>query len=167
MRQLTGRLRLYIWLGSALAIVAGGCSQAANVAVQQESTGLHLPSGIAQIVRPTVAIQDLTPDQNNETVQIKGTVIRGAPLLAGALYEVQDDSGTVWVLSAESSPSASAMVSVVGTVQVEAIAVEGIDISDFYLRETSRTTTAEEPSSEPPESPEMPTDEATTEMPAE
>lgn len=154
MRQLTEQLKLNIWLGSTLVLLAGGCSQAATVTAPQESTGLHLPSGIAQIVRPTVAIQTLTSDQDNDTVQVKGTVVGQAPLLAGALYQLQDDSGTIWVLSAESAPPEATTVSVVGTVQMEAIAVEGIDISDVYLRETSRTVTAGEPQSESLDTPE-------------
>lgn len=167
MRQLTRQLRLDRWLSSTLVIVACGCSQAANVTVPQESTGLHLPSGIAQIVRPTVAIQTLTPEQNDETVQIKGTVIKQAPLLAGALYQLQDDSGTVWVLSAESAPPESATISVVGTVQVEAIAVEGIDISDVYLREISRTSTTGDAPPENRDTPDPATDESAADTMAE
>ncbi|MEM6714132.1 MAG: hypothetical protein AAF622_03585 [Cyanobacteria bacterium P01_C01_bin.147] len=165
MWQFTERLR--VWSGGILAIAVCSCSQAANVPTQQKSTGLHLPSGIAQIVRPTIAIQELTAAKNNETVHIKGTVIKQAPLLAGSLYQVQDEDGTVWVLSSESPPAVDVSVNVVGTLQVEAIAVEGIDISDFYLRETSRTVTTGDTTPEAPEPPEPDTDASTTQNDAE
>ncbi|WP_160299512.1 hypothetical protein [Leptolyngbya iicbica] len=151
MARLTRRLQG--WIGGLTAGVAVGCSSAATLPGQPESAGVHLPSGIAQLVRPTVAIQSLTAEQTNETVHIEGTVVQQAPLLTGGLYQVQDDSGTVWVLSNESVPAVAATVNVVGIVEVEAIAVEGIDISDFYLRETSRTLTA-------PDTPAAATDEA-------
>lgn len=126
------------WVG--LMLIAGlvGCSQPAEVAVTEESAGLHLPSRIAQIARPTATIQELSPAQQNATFQIEGQVVRQAPLLAGSMYQLQDDSGTVWVLSEDAPPAAAAAVRVVGTLQVEPIRVEGIDISDFYLQESDR-----------------------------
>ncbi len=148
MAQLTRHWQ--IWIGGLTAMVAVGCSSAVTLPGQPESAGVHLPSGIAQIVRPTVTIQSLTADQNSETVHIKGTVAQQAALLTGGLYQVVDDSGTIWVLSAEAAPAVAATVSVVGTLEVEAIAVEGIDISDVYLRETSRTLTAADPAADSP-----------------
>lgn len=149
MEQLTRRLT--VSMGGMAAMVAVGCSSVANMPGTSESTGVHLPSGIAQIVRPTVAIQSLTADQRSETVHVKGTVVQQAPLLTGGLYQLQDDSGTIWVLSAEAAPTAAATVNVVGTLEVEAIAVEGIDISDVYLRETSRTLTAGDTAADSPD----------------
>lgn len=123
-----------------LVLIAGlvGCSHAADVADSKDSTGLHLPSGMAQLGRPTVTIQDLSPQQQNDTLQIEGTVGQQAPLLAGSMYQLQDDSGTIWVLSDDAPPAASSSVRVVGTLQVEPIRVEGIDISDFYVQERDR-----------------------------
>ncbi|MEM6836753.1 MAG: hypothetical protein AAF609_07835 [Cyanobacteria bacterium P01_C01_bin.120] len=127
--------------GLASTVLIMGCGQSPNLAVKQEPTGLRLPAGIAQIARQTIAIQSLSAEQSSDTVQIAGTVIRQAPLLNGSLYQVQDDTGTIWVMSEASSPEPSAIVRVVGTVQVEPIRVEGIDISDFYLSEQTRTVT--------------------------
>ncbi|MEM1311001.1 MAG: hypothetical protein AAGF98_16160 [Cyanobacteria bacterium P01_H01_bin.153] len=118
-----------------------GCSQPANLTVEQESVGLKLPDSIAQIMRQTIAIQSLSSDRNNETVQIAGTVMRQAPLLSGSLYQVQDESSAIWIVSEASPPEPATTVRIVGTVQVEPINVEGIDISDFYLREQTRTVT--------------------------
>lgn len=126
------------WVG--LMLIAGlvGCSPPGEVAVTEESAGLHMPSRIAQITRPTATIQELSPAQQNATLQIEGQVVGQAPLLEGSMYQLQDDSGTVWVLSDDAPPAASSSVRVVGTLQVEPIRVEGIDISDFYLQESDR-----------------------------
>ena len=148
MQYLIGPLKM--WMGGFTVLATVSCSPAANLPGQPESAGVHLPSSIAQIVRPTVTIQSLTPDQSSETVHIQGTVVQQAPLLAGGLYQVQDDGGAIWVLSAEEAPPVAAAVNVVGTLEVETIAVEGIDISDFYLRETSRTIQADESITDPP-----------------
>lgn len=131
-------LRRYFKVSGLLgAVLIMGCGEPATVTVEQESVGLQMPS-IAQMMRQTVAIQDLSPAQNNSTVQIEGTVTRQASLLKGSLYQLQDDTGTIWIVSEEPEPEASAVVQVAGTLKVEPITVEGIDISDFYLRETAR-----------------------------
>lgn len=137
--------RLNIGMGCTLAALIVGCSHAnTEVTIKEESAGLHLPSGIAQLVRPVVTIQELTPAQSNDTVHIEGTVTGRAPLLSGSLYQVADDSGSVWVMSAEPAPATAAVVTVVGTLQLEPISIEDIDISDLYIQETSRTVTQEE-----------------------
>ena len=140
--------RLKEWAG--LILIAGlvGCSHAAEGPGSEDSTGLHFPSGIAQIGRPTVTIQELSPQQQNDTLQIEGTVEQQAPLLAGSIYQLQDDSGTIWVLSDDAPPAASSSVRVVGTLQVEPIQVEGIDISDFYVQERDRQLLNRAPASE-------------------
>jgi len=135
-------------LGSAFILstfLLGGCSPPAEVTVKEESAGLPFPSGIAQVMRPTVMIQELSPAQQNDTVEVEGQVIRQAPLLAGALYQLQDEGGTLWVRTSAAPPAESATVRVVGTVQVEPISVEGIDISDFYLQESDRQVLSENP----------------------
>jgi len=126
-----------------LATLLAGCSQPTEVTVKEESAGLHWPSGIAQVMRPTVTIQELSPEQQNDTVQIEGQVVRQAPLLEGALYQLQDDGGTIWVFTPAAPPAESALVRVVGTVQVEPISVGGIDISDYYLQESDREVLSE------------------------
>ncbi|MGF1458230.1 MAG: hypothetical protein ACFBSG_04320 [Leptolyngbyaceae cyanobacterium] len=115
-----------------------GCSPSTEVTIQEESAGSHIPSGLAQMIRPTVAIESLSRAQDGDPVEIEGVVVNQAPLLQGSLYQVQDSTGMLWVASDAAPPAIDAIVQIMGRVVVEPIQVEGIDISDYYLRETTR-----------------------------
>lgn len=124
--------------GVSLVVAALGCSQSVDSVVQRESTGLPMSSGVAQILHQRMAIQSLSPDRVNQTVHVEGSVLQRAPLLNGELYQLQDNTGTVWVLSARPSPSVDEVVSVVGILRYEPISVDGVDIGEYYLEESSR-----------------------------
>lgn len=86
----------------------------------------------------TVPIASLTADQAETTVTIAGTVAQRAPLLnQGELYQVSDDSGSMWVLSDRPSPQVGETVTVEGVVRYEAIVTGEIDASEIYLQEQS------------------------------
>ncbi len=75
-------------------------------------------------------------------VLIQGEVMRVVPLLGSSLYEVQDSSGALMVLSGEPSPPVGATLRVRGDLHQEVITVGdrdwGADGSGRYLIETER-----------------------------
>ena len=85
--------------------------------------------------QPIVSIDSLQVDQVGEMVMIAGSVSQRSPLLEGWLYQVQDESGSLWVVTRTSEPEVGQPAIVEGTVQYEAIVVEGIDSSEIYLEE--------------------------------
>jgi hypothetical protein len=87
--------------------------------------------------RAAVEIDSLTADQADETVTIAGTVAKRARLLEGWLYQVSDDSGSVWVLNDRSAPEVGETATIEGTVRYEAIVVGEIDAGEVYLQEQS------------------------------
>ena len=88
--------------------------------------------------RSTVPIASLTADQADTTVTIAGKVAQRAPLLnKGELYQVSDDSGSMWVLSDRPSPQVGEAVTVEGVVRYEAIVTGKIDASEVYLQAQS------------------------------
>ncbi len=109
----------------------------AKADTSKPETSVRLPIiGLAN--RSTVPINSLTADQAEMTVAIAGTVAQRAPLLdKGWLYQVSDDSGSVWVLSDRTSPQVGETVTVDGIVRYEAIVTGEIDASEVYLQEQS------------------------------
>jgi hypothetical protein len=87
--------------------------------------------------RAAVDINSLTADQADETVTIAGTVAKRVPLLEGWLYQVSDNSGSLWVLNDRSAPEVGESATVEGTVRYEAIVVGEIDAGEVYLQEQS------------------------------
>ncbi len=72
------------------------------------------------------------------TVYLAGTVERQLPLVDQGLYELADDSGSIWVLSAEAPPPVDASVALRATIQYEQILLQGQDIGEYYAEELER-----------------------------
>jgi RecJ-like exonuclease len=94
---------------------------------------------MSQAAHPQVQLQELPQTAVGETVQVEGTVLQQAPLLAGWLYQLADDTGHIWVRSLEPAPAVGATVQLQGVVEYEAIVLGEMDISEYYLQETART----------------------------
>lgn len=109
----------------------------AKADISKPETSARLPLiGLAN--QSTVPIASLTADQAETTVTIAGKVAQRAPLLnKGELYQVSDDSGSMWVLSDHPSPQVGETVTVEGVVRYEAIVTGEIDASEVYLQEQS------------------------------
>ncbi|MGB7087296.1 MAG: hypothetical protein WBD47_17190 [Phormidesmis sp.] len=97
--------------------------------------------------RSIVPISSLTAEKVDETVTISGRVIRREPILAGWLYQIEDDTGELWVLSNQSNsavePEADQIAIVEGIVRYEPIVVEEIDASELYLEAQTYETQAD------------------------
>lgn len=72
------------------------------------------------------------------TVYLAGTVERQLSLVDQGLYELADDSGSIWVLSAEAPPPVDASVALRATIQYEQILLQGQDIGEYYAEELER-----------------------------
>jgi hypothetical protein len=79
----------------------------------------HNPAEVLSGLDPTPAtkIGDLGPRVEGTAVVVQGKVVAIAPLIKQSLYEVQDASGSVWVLTRNRSPQRHAQVKVHGIVR--------------------------------------------------
>jgi RecJ-like exonuclease len=82
-----------------------------------------------------VPTSDLSKQALDQSVQIKGKVITVAPMINQVAYEVQDDRGTVWILTKKQPPKLDTEISVTGKVKFESIQAEGQEWGDRYLEE--------------------------------
>ncbi|MEO0769748.1 MAG: hypothetical protein AAFY72_09985 [Cyanobacteria bacterium J06649_4] len=98
--------------------------------------GLRLPD-IRLISRAAVPIDSLMADSADKTVAVSGEIVQKVAVLDGWLYEVQDDTGRLWVLSDRTDPGVGDMATVEGVVRYEAIVVGEIDAGEVYLEEKS------------------------------
>ena len=88
--------------------------------------------------KPTTAIASLSHPAGQPTpVAVRGTVGNLVPIVEGTVYELQDETGKVWVLTRQSPPKAGEVVVVVGQVRSKAISVPGhSQDSSIYLEQT-------------------------------
>jgi hypothetical protein len=66
---------------------------------------------------PATKIRDLAPQPEGRTVVVQGKVTAIAPLIRQSLYEVQDESGSIWVLTNSRAPQRHAQIKIHGVVR--------------------------------------------------
>ena len=74
----------------------------------------------------------------NSTVQLRGKVVDRVPLINAEVYQLEDATGKIWVLTSEPTQQAEQQVQVQGKVQIEEIQVEGLDLGEPYIQEQQR-----------------------------
>lgn len=72
------------------------------------------------------------------TLYLAGTVERQLPLVDQGLYELVDDSGAIWVLSATPAPPLGTAITISANLQYEQILLRGQDIGEYYAEELER-----------------------------
>jgi len=87
---------------------------------------------------PTTPIADLGQHRGG-TASFEGQVTRHLPLLDGALYQVTDASGAIWVQTSATPPDLGQQVVVQATIRHESILMRGQDIGEAYAEELERT----------------------------
>ena len=95
--------------------------------------------------RPATAIDSLSDAQVNETITVSGKIAQKSPVLEGWLYQVQDETGSLWVLTDRDAPEVGESVTVEGAIRYEPIVVGEIDASEFYLEEKTHQQTPNRP----------------------
>jgi uncharacterized protein YdeI (BOF family) len=96
----------------------GGCRQI-------ESTGTKLGVPIAVNVN-TISIADLEKTAPEDTtVYLKGTIGKHAPILQGAVYELRDSTGSVWVRAQGTVPNPGDQVTIKGITRYKPIEQNG------------------------------------------
>lgn len=103
----------------------------------QAPSGSRIPA--LSLPRATVAIESLRQPQRVErSLPLMGTVTQRIAILNGWLYQLDDGTGQVWVVSQQPSPAVGTQVYVDGILRYEAIVINGSDLGDYYLEETQR-----------------------------
>ncbi|XHU95847.1 MAG: DNA-binding protein [cyanobacterium endosymbiont of Rhopalodia gibba] len=109
-------------------------------------------------------IQYQQPKELSQTQEafyyIKGTVVDHAPFMDNGSYKLQDDTGTVWVLTNGTLPKAGDSITIKGRVEYQPISIGGQDLGELYILEVEQlelqTKTPDQPtqplSSSQPES---------------
>ncbi|MEM8777996.1 MAG: DNA-binding protein [Cyanobacteria bacterium P01_G01_bin.49] len=119
--------------------------------------------GLAQT--PVTPIEEITPQPKTETdpqeeafIYLEGKVVDRAPFMESGSYQLQDETGTVWVLTNGELPETGEQIIIKGKVAYESIDIEGQDLGEMYIVEVEKLEdTASTPTSttEPVASPEV------------
>ncbi len=83
------------------------------------------------------AISELKPQKgdNNAPVYVSGKVERKVPLLEKQMYQIEDSTGKIWVLTNQKGWKVGEKVVVKAIPQYESIPISGTELGQVYLEE--------------------------------
>ncbi|GAC1490896.1 MAG: hypothetical protein NVS2B14_03180 [Chamaesiphon sp.] len=103
------------------------------------SCGNFAPSGFSLSPDnhlPVTKIGDLEHNRDlNSMVYLKGKVVSQSPFLGSAAYELQDTTGSIWVITNHTLPAKGDEVLIEGKVQYQSIPIGGKDLGEVYVQE--------------------------------
>jgi uncharacterized protein YdeI (BOF family) len=92
-------------------------------------------SGMNAIGANITPIRGLQAQQQNTTVYIQGKVAKQAPLLQKRLYQLDDSTGKIWVLTSETNWQEGQQVVVKGKLNYKNITLAGKELGEIYVEE--------------------------------
>ncbi|MFB8791062.1 MAG: hypothetical protein U7123_19990 [Potamolinea sp.] len=69
------------------------------------------------------------------TVYLQGKVTTRAPFLTGGAYQLQDGTGTIWVITKENVPNVGDQVSIKGQLRFQSLPVSGQELGEVSVQE--------------------------------
>jgi len=92
---------------------------------------LLLLNGLGQ----PIAIRDVQRVEllRDRSITVQGTVSDRAPLIGAQIYQVQDATGNLWVVSSNTQYQPGESVRIRGIVRFESIVLDGIERGEVYL----------------------------------
>ncbi|MEB3337394.1 MAG: hypothetical protein VKJ46_08035 [Leptolyngbyaceae bacterium] len=94
-------------------------------------------------------IRDFKPQPDPTPVYLEGVVGKQVPFLAMRVYELQDATGKIWVLTKENPPRMGAKVLIKGTVKHHDITLGGKTTTEVYVEQQELLTKTEDAPSKP------------------
>ena len=88
---------------------------------------------------PLRNISELDKEKDvNSTVYIKGKVVKKIPFLESRAYELQDESGSILVVTKKDFPPLKKDISIRGELEYQSIPLAGKDEGELYVKEQER-----------------------------
>lgn len=85
--------------------------------------------------RPT-PVADITRESaTGQTLYLRGTVVTIAPFLEGGAYQLQDETGAIWVRTDSELPEMGATVLIKGEIAYESVNMGDLDFGEVYVIE--------------------------------
>jgi hypothetical protein len=83
----------------------------------------------------TAVEQIQTNWQQKDTVYLKGIVENRAPFLQSGAYQLQDDTGSIWVMTNSTLPNIGDRLVIKGQVSYQSIPLAGQELGEVYVTE--------------------------------
>ncbi len=87
---------------------------------------------------PVTDIAETSEIQPGQEVLLEGRVEQHLSLIEQGLYQMADETGSIWVVSATRPPAVGETLKIRAAVRYEPILMAGQDIGEYYVEELAR-----------------------------
>lgn len=125
---LTLRQRLFL-----IVLLSGGligCKHFAPPAINPDQV-----KEIQFVVNATTIAEVQKSSDQESTVYLRGRITNQAPLVGGMAYELQDSTGSIWVVTKEPNPSLGDEVLIKGVLRYQAIRLNSQEQGSVYVEQ--------------------------------
>lgn len=122
-------------IGSSLLVGLIACTrppQSSEPSFRPEAALSVLDFGITKV-------SEVHKQKTHFTVHLQGKIGPQAPLLGQRAYELQDSTGSIWVVTREPIPASGTQVKVTGKVRYQQILLDGKDQGAVYVEQQGAT----------------------------
>jgi len=126
--QQTKKISFYYYWG--LTFVCLFALSSCDYSEQSGLNGVNFSIGVN--VTP---IRELKPQEEKATVYIQGKVNSSVPLVNQQVYQINDSTGKIWVLTKQTGWKEGQQVVVKGKVNYQSIPLGGKELGEIYLEE--------------------------------
>jgi hypothetical protein len=112
------------------------------VRLKQISLGVTLLASLVGCRTPVITVKE-SPEKVGKTVYLTGKVVRLAPFLGNAAYQIEDATGKIWVVTTQ-IPQSNQQINIKGKVEYQSLPIAEQELGDFYLVELERLSSIPE-----------------------
>jgi hypothetical protein len=88
-----------------------------------------------------ISIDDVFKKKAGKTVYLTGKVTHLAPFVDLSAYQIEDQTGNVWVVTPETPPQVGKMVTIKGKIEYQSLPFDQQELGGFYLVELQQLET--------------------------
>ncbi|NEO30295.1 MAG: hypothetical protein F6K36_07605 [Symploca sp. SIO3C6] len=94
---------------------------------------------IGELSVKVTTISEIQENQKAEgIIYLEGQVAKQAPFLAAGAYELQDPTGSIWVITNHTLPEIDEEILIQGQLKFQSIPLGGQDFGEVYIQEQQR-----------------------------
>lgn len=104
--------------------------------LKQITLGVTLLVSLVACQPPLITIKE-SPKKLDKTVYLTGKVVNLAPFLGNAAYQLEDNTGKIWVVTTQ-IPRLNQQINLKGKIVYQSLPIAEQELGDFYLIEQER-----------------------------
>ena len=93
---------------------------------------------------PVITVEQISAKKVGKTVYLTGKIVRQAPFLGNAAYQLKDSTGKIWVVTTQEIPSSQQQINIKGKIQYQSLPFAEQELGDFYIVEIEQLSSLPE-----------------------